>query len=445
MRNRHRIPTIFNLSMVDVLCCALGCVLLLWLLNLREAKERATTVGQTNLRLEATLATLHETESRLQKALQERDRLAAEVSTVKAELAGTVDDLAKLHDAKKAVDARMVQLTQDQKALSRQKAEAEKDLADLDSRLHDRDEMAKLLTQRAERLTGQLEDAGARIKDLQRQANLVPSLRKEAEEYRSKLANVGVANQGMESRLTDRDRKLAVANRTIETLRDDKRSLTEQMLRARFAAENRFEGIALTGRRVLFLVDMSGSMDLVSEQIPAPNKWTGVRETVAKIMRSLPDLEKFQVIVFSERSSFLLGNDELWFDFDAKKSVDQVASALAQTRPRGGTNMYEAFERAFRLRASDLDTIYVFSDGLPNLGPGLTPEQERNPKENERSEILARHIRDLLARNWNRPIVGQARVRINTVGFFFESPDVGAFLWALARENDGSFVGMSKP
>jgi hypothetical protein len=59
--------------------------------------------------------------------------------------------------------------------------------------------------------------------------------------------------------------------------------------------------------------------------------------------------------------------------------------------------------------------------------------------------VVPRHIRDLLARNWNRPIVGQARVRINTVGFFFESPDVGAFLWALARENDGSFVGMSKP
>ena len=33
-------------------------------------------------------------------------------------------------------------------------------------------------------------------------------------------------------------------------------------------------------------------------------------------------------------------------------------------------------------------------------------------------------------------------VRINAIGFFFESPDVGAFLWALAREHQGSFVGM---
>ena len=40
MRVHHRIPTIFNLSMVDMLCCALGCVILLWLLNMRDARER---------------------------------------------------------------------------------------------------------------------------------------------------------------------------------------------------------------------------------------------------------------------------------------------------------------------------------------------------------------------------------------------------------------------
>src|SRR6516162_3655015 len=48
MAPRHRIPTIFNLSMVDVLCCALGCVILLWLLNLREAKQRAVAAGQAD-------------------------------------------------------------------------------------------------------------------------------------------------------------------------------------------------------------------------------------------------------------------------------------------------------------------------------------------------------------------------------------------------------------
>jgi hypothetical protein len=59
--------------------------------------------------------------------------------------------------------------------------------------------------------------------------------------------------------------------------------------------------------------------------------------------------------------------------------------------------------------------------------------------------VLGKYIRRALKASWNRPAEGRPRVRINAIGFFYESPDVGAFLWALARENDGSFVGMSKP
>jgi hypothetical protein len=50
----------------------------------------------------------------------------------------------------------------------------------------------------------------------------------------------------------------------------------------------------------------------------------------------------------------------------------------------------------------------------------------------------------MLGTTWN-PKTATQRVRINCLGFFYESPEVGAFLWALARENEGSFVGMSKP
>src|SRR5262249_2182836 len=39
MRTRHKIPSIFTLSMVDVLCCALGCVILLWLLNAKQTED----------------------------------------------------------------------------------------------------------------------------------------------------------------------------------------------------------------------------------------------------------------------------------------------------------------------------------------------------------------------------------------------------------------------
>ena len=59
----------------------------------------------------------------------------------------------------------------------------------------------------------------------------------------------------------------------------------------------------------------------------------------------------------------------------------------------------------------------------------------------ERGARLSAVIRKTLKTDWNRDLAGRPRVHINTVGFFYESPDVGAFLWALARENDGGFVG----
>ncbi len=122
-----------------------------------------------------------------------------------------------------------------------------------------------------------------------------------------------------------------------------------------------------------------------------------------------------------------------------------MKNTLAKIVPKGGTNMYAALQMAFRLRPKGMDTLYLFSDGLHNLGEGINPSVINTLREVERNDQLARHIRTTLRSNWNRPLPEQPRVRINTIGFFYESPDLGSFLWALARENDGSFVGMSKP
>jgi Mg-chelatase subunit ChlD len=216
------------------------------------------------------------------------------------------------------------------------------------------------------------------------------------------------------------------------------------LIRVKAAAEQRFEGIALAGRRVVFLVDMSGSMDMVDDKTTDAAKWPGVRDALLRIMRSLPNLEKFQVILFSDRTTNLLGSDGRWIDYDAN-SAAKVNEALAKVRPAGNTNMFLALDAAFQLRTQGLDTIYLFSDGLPNIGEGVTAEQSKSMTETQRSEILSRVVRNTLKTRWNRPESGRPRVRINAIGFFYESPDVGAFLWALARENDGSFVGMSRP
>ena len=156
-------------------------------------------------------------------------------------------------------------------------------------------------------------------------------------------------------------------------------------------------------------------------------------------------MEKYQVICFEGKVIYPLGGAGKWFDFDAKRSTDQVTKALAAVKPEGGTNMYAALKAAFAYRPQGLDTIYLLSDGLPNQGEGLSAWQRQNLRGVERGAALARHIHKVLKTDWNKPTPGKPKVRIHTIGFFYESPDLGAFLWALARSNEGSFVGMSKP
>ena len=466
MATRHRIPTIFNLSMVDVLCCALGCVILLWLVNLREAKQRAQAAGQTSAMLTRTQSQLEETSQRADATEQERAAARARLADLEKELAALRLQAADTED-------QLAKKTQEQLDLARQLTAARQRVDTLDVLVREKEAQARTTARALDEQAERLRDLDARLKQARAQADLVPGLRAEADATRKKLAlaeaeqaalqkdvqartkdlagasktlqGLEEANRRLEGEVATLTKRLADMGRDLGSLQTEKRVLSEKAARAQAAAENRFAGIELTGRRVVFLVDMSGSMELLDENTEAPDKWAGVRQTLAKVMRSLPDLEKFQVILFSNRVSYLLGQENRWLDYDPVTSTGKVAEALAAVKPKGNTDMYAAFEAAFRFRLAGLDTIYVFSDGLPNIGVPLSPVDVQRMKETERAEILSKYIRRKLQQEWNPKSAGRARVRINTIGFFYESPDVGAFLWALARENDGSFVGMSKP
>jgi septal ring factor EnvC (AmiA/AmiB activator) len=511
MRIRHRVPSIFNLSMVDVLCCALGCVILLWLLNLREAKQKAEEAGQTDQQLvqvrDVLAVTTQERDdlrSRLEQATAQLDDLSAQARKLHGALADSARDLADLRRGKKDVEDRLARQAQDYADLERKLSGSVQRVATLDSQLRDKESLAEANGRRADSAVSKLSDAEGRLRKLQALADLVPGLQEDVKKYRDKFATEEALAKALEKEIGDRMRELVMAakdlkelrasrqaleidvasrnkdlaafkedrtklaaaeerlaqlakevagrtrdvsaaNARIEDLVNDKMALRGEADRLRSAADNRFAGITLTGRRVVFLVDMSGSMKLVDESTPAPEKWVAVRETLARVLRSLPAVEKFQVIAFAERVQYPLGQDGRWLDYDPATSADRAVEALAKIEPNGGTNMYDGLHGAFSFRERGLDTIYLLSDGLPNLGEGLTPEQARTLTEQQQGEILGRHMRQTLKADWNRPVDGRPRVRINTIGFFFESPDVGAFLWALARENDGSFVGMSRP
>lgn len=545
MKTRHRIPTVFSIYMVDVLCCALGCVIFLWLVYFREARERAHKASQTNEELTRTLAALNLSTSELtgirsaltESQLQQKDlqgRLARlrsqhdislkSLAALKKEkedtalaLAASEKVLAALRidfknlqgDASKSQSALVISdkalaalrlafknleaeagktqsaLTASDKMLSALRVDyknlqllAGKSDSALASKTAAHDELLKKLLA-AEALTRTLEkDVLAKSSRLQeadldakKMAQQLADLNLLAKVYREKLTAADVRSRLLEDdlakgkkestdirkryqdlllsqdilsrRLLASAKELDAVRTTVESLKGDKLNLTRQIRVIREAVDHRFAGISLTGQNVLFLVDMSGSMELIDEDTPDPDKWPEVCETVAKIMRSLPDLKKYQIIMFSDKVRYPFGKEGQWLLYDPDSTSKVVFAGLKAIKPKGETNMAAVFEEAFRYRSEGLDTIYVLSDGLPNAGPGVPPGTSI-ASATQRIDYLAKYVRSRLKFVLNRPGPGQPRVRINTIGFFFESPEVGAFLWALAREHDGNFVGMNK-
>jgi von Willebrand factor type A domain len=231
------------------------------------------------------------------------------------------------------------------------------------------------------------------------------------------------------------------SNAALGTLTLEKDKLNRRVIDLQAEVDQRFAGIPLTGENVVFLIDISGSMTMMDENTDDPEKWPFLCETLMKLMRSIPTLQRFQVILFSEKTSYLFGSRDSWFKYEGPETAKVTRDALKKVKVEGGTNMHDAFEEAFRYRKIKLDTIYLFSDGLPNVGAGV-PATILTPTEAQKNLHMSKYIRDKLKSEWNRSEAGQKGVRINAVGFFFESPDVGAFLWALAREHRGAFVGL---
>jgi uncharacterized coiled-coil DUF342 family protein len=461
MRHRPKPPTLVSMWMLDVFCCALGCVTLLWLLNTREAGEQARRAGSA-------LDTLRQTESDLKSKQAELLATTAEFDKTRRQLNADLEEL------RSKLIAMIEERDEAQKKLALTKGDlstAQSQLVSATSRAQEQDDLLakkqkemKELINRVTALTQSSDEVSKLLRMKQRERDEMALKAQKAEEQLNdldaKLKSVAKESQDAKDNLATMRKtgdELAQAKNTIRDLQHQSKSdsamiidlqgqkakLADKIDKIQKETDSRFAGIAMTGRRVVFLIDTSGSMKLIDEKTPAPEKWPTVVETISKVMRSLPNLEQFQVVIFSRQAEYLFKNTA-WIKYEGEVSVKQVADKLRVHVPDGDTNMYDALDLAFRFRATGLDTIYLFSDGLPTSGPGLTAEQEKTLQPAERSDKLSRHIRSTLNSVWNRGAVGQ-RVRINSVGFFFESPEVGAFLWALSRENDGSFVGMSRP
>src|SRR5206468_6023500 len=141
MRIRHKTPTLVSMWMLDVFCCALGCVTLLWLLNTRQAgdqtmaaKSALIDLQQARADLKVALTTLDSTKLRLNAEVQqfttqltavriEKDTLARKLGIAESEAKSAQAQLDATKIALNAAETR-IDATAKELATAKEKADA---------------------------------------------------------------------------------------------------------------------------------------------------------------------------------------------------------------------------------------------------------------------------------------------------------------------------------
>jgi len=165
-----------------------------------------------------------------------------------------------------------------------------------------------------------------------------------------------------------------------------------------------YYGVPVLSNRMVFVMDMSGSM---SEVAGTESRMEQAKKELSRVLSQLNPASHVNLIFFDDRI-------EPWHKglMPIKTHLKEAQAVVARLAPRGQTNIFDSLEFAFTHK--EADTIYLLSDGDPTAGRII-----------DKDDIL-REIRKM---NRLRQIV------IHTVSFG-ESP----FLKELATQNGGQYV-----
>lgn len=146
----------------------------------------------------------------------------------------------------------------------------------------------------------------------------------------------------------------------------------EWKLRQTTRVETKFFGIRIISHHVIFIIDVSGSMDW-----GLANDYRGrhdakrievARDELIKCVKGLDPAADFNIFTFSSgttrwtESGMVPAND---------KNRQNAVAFIEKLKAGGGTNLYGAIEDAFK--DPDVDTIFIMSDGEPSLGDEIEP------------------------------------------------------------------------
>lgn len=132
----------------------------------------------------------------------------------------------------------------------------------------------------------------------------------------------------------------------------------------------RFFGLPIHGTRVVFAVDLSGSMEFPFRS--GTSRLQVVQRALEKAIDDLPKSTSFDIVCFAEGVSRWNGQLQPATPANKKRCRGFVRSM----QPEGGTNTWGALTEAMHLHSRpygkpcniDVDELFLLSDGIPTLG-----------------------------------------------------------------------------
>jgi len=142
-----------------------------------------------------------------------------------------------------------------------------------------------------------------------------------------------------------------------------------------------FFGIPVEGTRVVFVIDVSGSMrDPFPRGTTAggrggknvPTKMDVAKEELLRAVQSLPPEAHFEVVLFSQRVK--RWRDKLMPANNSNKRA--LGRYLARVKPKTSTNLWGGVDKALNIKSlvrgdryeSNVDELFLLSDGSPTSG-----------------------------------------------------------------------------
>ena len=199
----------------------------------------------------------------------------------------------------------------------------------------------------------------------------------------------------------------------------------ERKLEKRYEALPRFYGVPTVGRRIVFVIDVSGSMSEPLETFGAVSKISMARRELVATLRALPERTRFNLVKFNP--IVRVWSEEFQKATSANKET--AANFIHGLEASGGTNLFGGVTKALgvaklgeRMIASSRsvpDQIIILTDGRPTLG-------------------LTINTLDILE-EVGRLNAGQT-FRIDTIAFGLDADQ--DFLRQLAEQNGGKLIAV---